>query len=179
LIIESKKFKNKLTPKPKNYKGEWEGRKEGNYKWYEIQDAVDYYNEFEKPKLMLPDIAVKNQVIYEPSNFYTVNTAYILPVDDKFLLGVLNSNLVLWFYSNITSSIRGGYLRFIRQYLEQIPISSSSEAQRTILEEIVNQILTAKAANPAADTTALETEIDRLVYALYGLTEEEIAIVEG
>ena len=40
-------------------------------------------------------------------------------------------------------------------------------------------ILTAKKANPQADTTALETEIDQMVYELYGLTEEEIAIVEG
>jgi hypothetical protein len=40
-------------------------------------------------------------------------------------------------------------------------------------------ILIAKKANPQADTTALETEIDQMVYELYGLTEEEIAIVEG
>jgi len=39
-------------------------------------------------------------------------------------------------------------------------------------------ILTAKKANPQADTTALEAEIDHLVYELYGLTDEEIAIVE-
>jgi len=44
--------------------------------------------------------------------------------------------------------------------------------------EIVDQILTAKKANPNADTTALEAEIDKLVYELYGLTDEEIAIVE-
>jgi hypothetical protein len=39
-------------------------------------------------------------------------------------------------------------------------------------------ILIAKKANPQADTTALETEIDQMVYELYGLTEEEIQIVE-
>lgn len=39
--------------------------------------------------------------------------------------------------------------------------------------------ITAKQANPAANTSALEGEIDRLVYQLYGLTAEEIAIVEG
>jgi adenine-specific DNA-methyltransferase len=43
----------------------------------------------------------------------------------------------------------------------------------------VNRILAAKEANPAADTSALEREIDHQVYALYGLTPEEIAIVEG
>ena len=44
--------------------------------------------------------------------------------------------------------------------------------------DIVDKILTAKKANPQADTTALEAEIDRLVYELYDLTEEEIQIVE-
>jgi hypothetical protein len=52
------------------------------------------------------------------------------------------------------------------------------ECQRPIVD-IVDRILAAKAADPAADTTALEREIDRIVYELYGLTEEEIAIVEG
>jgi adenine-specific DNA-methyltransferase len=44
---------------------------------------------------------------------------------------------------------------------------------------IVNRVLTAKKRDPAADTTAWEREIDRLVYGLYGLTEGEIAIVDG
>ena len=47
------------------------------------------------------------------------------------------------------------------------------------IEGLVDQILAAKQRDPAADTRALETEIDRRVSALYGLTPEEIAIVEG
>ena len=51
-------FKTQLTPKPKDWKGDdWKGRKPGAYKWYELQDAVDYYHEFEKPKIILPAIA--------------------------------------------------------------------------------------------------------------------------
>ena len=45
--------------------------------------------------------------------------------------------------------------------------------------KLVNRIMASKRANPQADTSALEQEIDRLVYELYGLTEEEIAVVEG
>lgn len=44
---------------------------------------------------------------------------------------------------------------------------------------LVDHIFAVKKANPLADTTAEENEIDRLVYRLYGLTEDEIAIVEG
>jgi type II restriction/modification system DNA methylase subunit YeeA len=51
--------------------------------------------------------------------------------------------------------------------------------QQNEIAEIVDKILTLKKANPQADTTELEREIDRLVYQLYDLTDEEIAIVEG
>jgi len=69
--------------------------------------------------------------------------------------------------------------------LEKIPIRviDFSNLDEKILHDQItshtNQILAAKRANPVADTRALEAEIDRLVYGLYGLTDEEIKIVEG
>ena len=58
-----------------------------------------------------------------------------------------------------------------------MPIKTGHVAER--VEELVNRILKEKRTNPAADTTTLEREIDQQVYALYGLTPDEIAIVEG
>lgn len=172
-------FKERLMPKPKGHSGDWKGRKEGTYQWYEIQDSIDYWEQFDLPKISLPDIAIQMQALYDTSKAFCVNTAYIIPVDDKFLLGILNSKLVLFFYSNITSSIRGGYLRFINQYLIQIPIPNPLGTAKDKLKALVDQILAAKQTDPFSDTTALEAEVDALVYGLYGLTEEEIAIVEG
>ena len=59
--------------------------------------------------------------------------------------------------------------------MEQIPIPPNTST----LTPLVTQILTLKKDNPLADTTALEAEIDQLVYSLYGLTEDEIALVEN
>ena len=171
-------YKERLMPKPKGHAGDWGGRKEGTYQWYEIQDAVDYWEQFDLPKISLPDIAIQMQALYDTTKAFCVNTAYMIPVDDKFLLGILNSRLVLFFYSNITSSIRGGYLRFINQYLIQIPIPVSSEIEKHEIISIVEQILSTKQTDPKSDTSALEAEVDRLVYGLYGLMEEEIKIVE-
>ena len=56
---------------------------------------------------------------------------------------------------------------------------AAERTQHDAIVKLVERILSAKAADPAADTSALEREIDRIVYELYGLTEEEIAIVEG
>jgi alanine dehydrogenase len=60
-----------------------------------------------------------------------------------------------------------------------LPIPNISLEQQQPLIALVSQILSAKQANPAADTSALERENDVLVNGLYGLTEEEIKIIEG
>lgn len=64
-------------------------------------------------------------------------------------------------------------------YLKAIPIAIPNDFQKAHIKTAVDQILTAKAADPTADTSVPEGEIDRLVYALYGLTDAEIALVEG
>lgn len=160
----------------------------GDY-WWELR-ACDYYDQFEKPKIMLPDIALRMQALYDCEGYYCVNTAYIIPVDDKFLLAILNSNLIKFFYSKITSSIQGGYLRFIRQYLEKIPVPTTSElAKNQIIQIISNHINLNKQLHSATLDTQRqqiqraidhsEKRIDELVYGLYGLTEEEVRVVEG
>jgi len=64
-------FKDRLTPKPKDYEGQnWKGRKPGHYKWYEIQDTTDYYLEFEKPKIMLPDISLRGNFTFDSEGYY-------------------------------------------------------------------------------------------------------------
>lgn len=68
----------------------------------------------------------------------------------------------------------------IQTYLyEQLPIASASKSQQKEITDIVDEILRIKRNDCNADTTQLEREIDKLVYELYGLTEEEIRVVEG
>jgi len=63
--------------------------------------------------------------------------------------------------------------------LEAFPIAAASPEKQKPVERLVDRILAAKARDAAADVSTLEREIDQLVYALYGLTPEEIKIVEG
>ena len=94
------------------------------------------------------------------------------------LLGLLNSKAVFWFYTRTSTQIRGGFVRFIAQYVSQIPIPTIKPAQKASISKLVNQILATKRTNPDADVSELENEIDQIVYSLYDLTPEEIAIVE-
>ena len=143
----------------------------GNY-WWELR-ACDYYDNFEKEKIILPDISIRCEALIDKSNHYTANTAYVIPGLKEEHLALLNSSLLLFFYSYLTQTIRGGYFRFIRQYLVQLPIADINEDFIKKLKEKAVEIIYIKSLNHVANTRELEKEIDQLVYQLYGLTEEK------
>ena len=70
-------------------------------------------------------------------------------------------------------------MRFKALYMSQIPIPAVASEKQKPVERLVERILSAKQCDAGADVSALEREIDELVYALYGLTEEEKALVQS
>ena len=99
----------------------------------------------------------------------------------KYALALLNSKLVsFWFRICYRSlALAGGYLRIGPNEIKTIPIPEVTLEQQTPIIELVDQILAAKAPDSDTDTSDLENEIDELVYTLYDLTDDEIAIVEA
>ena len=150
---------------------------QGKYFW-ELR-ACAYWKEFEKPKIVYPDIAQRTEFAFDDRGYFLGNTLYLLPTKEMWLLGLLNSKAVFWFYTKTSTQIRGGFVRFIAQYVSQIPIPNIDPAQKMLLKNLVNEILAAKHTAPDSDVAGLENEIDRVVYSLCNLTLEEIAIVEG
>jgi hypothetical protein len=73
-------FKERLMSKPKDWKGEkWQGRKPGSYKWYEIQDTVDYYTEFEKPKILWPGISAEvTAFAFDVAKYYGNDNVHLI-----------------------------------------------------------------------------------------------------
>ena len=105
-------------------------------------------------------------------------TNFIIPDDSPVLLGILNSKLFHWFFQNITSTIRGDYMRFKKQYVGQFPIVETEDCVKEYIATLVFQIQDTKKKNSDADVSHLERRIDQLVYQLYDLTPEEIQIIE-
>ncbi len=166
-----------------------------NIKKFAIDWQGDYLNvcdelaglnkiNYEQPKILIQYIRKISMPVRlvcaldELGEYYPLNNFSFI-VSEKgnsliSLLGILNSKLMNWYFSNcyVDYNIKP-------KYIEQLPIPQiSKEAQAPFIEK-VEKILTIKKENPKADTSALENEIDQLVYELYGLTEEEKAIVEG
>ena len=95
-------------------------------------------------------------------------------VNLRFLLGIVNSK----YASVLLSSIRGGDYHIVPEHIRNIPIPDSIAEQQAPIILLVESILASKCENPSADTSSDEQEIDRLVYHLYGLTYEEVKVVD-
>ena len=149
---------------------------------YNLRNCA-YHEEFFKPKIIWTDIAKHMRGTYDNTGYFLTNTAYLLPTNDLAVLGFLGSTLFDWYSRQTFQSLgdpwRGGGLRYIAQYMENVPMFDSNQPQSRKIADLVARILSAKDADPAADTSELEEEIDQLCYTLYGLTDEEIAAVEG
>ncbi len=100
--------------------------------------------------------------------------------DPLFLLGVINSKLISWYHLKCSPKAQKGlFPKVLVSDLKKLPISLGDTAIQNQISDAVRQVVSAKKVNPDADTIANEIEIDRLVYALYGLTDDEIAVVKG
>ena len=97
----------------------------------------------------------------------------------EFILALLNSRVINWFYANSFSNNSKLTVNISKTFLEKLPIPKINDNLNKSFITLVDQILAAKQKDPKADTSALERQIDEMVYELYGLTPEEIAIVEG
>jgi len=155
------------------------------YEWYALQRwASDYYPEFEKEKIVWQEIVREPSFAFDNTGIYVEATAFIMTGQNiKYIISLFNSKPVAFFFKTFYA---GGGLgeegyRYKKAFLEQLPIPPLIPQNQPIANQIitlVDQILSAKKQNPEADTSQLEREIDQLVYKLYGLTEEEIEIIE-
>jgi len=188
-------FKERLMPKPRNWKGkDWKGRKPGPYQWYEIQDSTDYYLEFEKVKLTWGNLAITPKFCIDYAGFYINAPSVIISSDDLYLLGILNSKICYYVISKIAAGRQGGFFEYKPVYVSKIPIHQIDFTNPIEVEQhdrmvsLVERMLDLHKRDPQTpqeanrlqrEIAATDSAIDQLVYEMYGLTEEEIEIVEA
>ncbi|MGE4287033.1 MAG: TaqI-like C-terminal specificity domain-containing protein, partial [Phycisphaerae bacterium] len=153
-------------------------RKRTNNKWFEVQDTISYYKEFEKEKIIYPNMTKYLPFILDEKGFLTNQKCFIMTGEAiKYLAAYLNSNLFKFAFRDWFPELLGGTRELSKVFFENLPIPKLSEQEQAPFISLAERILAGKEAGE--DTAALEAEVDRLVYDLYGLTEEEIKIVEG
>ncbi|MFM2385888.1 MAG: hypothetical protein RL660_645 [Bacteroidota bacterium] len=126
---------------------------------------------------------VSNTLIFslDEVGFYNTNVVYNVHIKNNalsinFLLGLLNSKLLNFWFFNIYQNDDKIFPHIQKNQLESIPIIGVSEKKQTSFISLVNKILTLKKSN--ADTSVLEHQIDVMVYHLYNLNYQEACIID-
>lgn len=189
-------FKEELMPRPKDWKkGHWLGRKPGPYKWYEIQDTIAYYQEFEKPKIIYPNICKKPEFTFDVNNIYTNQKCFIISVPDKYLLSVLNSSIFYFLFRNLLPKLRGDFYEPSLVFFKDFPIRSidiSNPLENSIHKKIVTLadkmldlnnkkralLSSAEEERIKREIKLTDESIDKLVYEIYEITVKERNIIE-
>ncbi|EGA8578049.1 class I SAM-dependent DNA methyltransferase [Campylobacter jejuni] len=165
--------------------GEKGCRKKTSNKWFETQDNIAYYEEFEKEKIVWNRISSDLCFSYDNQKNFILDSMFSITfysnINLKYLIANLNSSISkFWIKNNATTLGDGIYGAKI--YIEKLPIPKINSKNEKIADELINlvdEILKAKEQDKNANTQKLENKINSLVYKLYNLNEEEIKIIEG
>lgn len=165
--------------------GEKGCRKKTSNKWFETQDSIAYYEEFEKEKIVYPCIMAKEPCFsYETSFAFAMAPANIITSNSdilKYILAFLNSDFI---YLMLRKFYMGGGIEgeLKTNNLEKLPIPKINSKNKKLADELIklaDEILKAKEQDKNANTQELENKINSLTYKLYNLTEEEIKNIEN
>ncbi len=166
------------------------------YEWYALQRfGSNYYTDFEKTKIIYPEICQRPEFTYDDSKNYTNNKCFIIPRSDKFLLGILNSKLMNFLFRKKLPKLRGNFLMPAYVIFKNFPIYTPDfdnpddkirhDRMVTLVTEMLNlykQLSLAKTDQEKRlimqEIESTDRQIDSLVYGLYGLTADEIAVIE-
>ncbi len=172
-------FKNQLAQR-------WEP-KHGKIKWYELRPCV-YYDKFEKPKIIYPDISENGGFYWDDEGYFFNNTVYMIVGNiKKSWLAILNSKLMSWYYKQIASGLGDKGVRYFTQFMKELPIANNTDFLEPLADKMLNlnKELTKTPENTdkwhslKKEIEQTDRLIDEKVYELYRLTEKEIAIIEN
>lgn len=132
--------------------------------WWELR-ACAYYEEFEKPKIVYQEIATFQRFAYDEAGTYVNNKVFLIPTDDLYLLGLLNSAPV-WEYLGLRCGrMIGGACALQAVHVSQVPVPDAPDAERAAIARLAQCCIDAGGVG----CEVWEREIDERVAALYGL----------
>ncbi len=150
-------FRKQLEPKPTDWhETTWPGRKPGQYKWFEIQDSTEYWEEFKSPKLVYPEITWRAEWAFDSRGTFASNTVYFVVTSDTWILAVANSPAAWWYAWRNAVHGKDEALRYIGEFVQQLPIPKPSAPQRHETELAVLRLIQLTAEQQAGRKTVLD-----------------------
>ena len=141
-------------------------KRSGKQEWYELQTAPKDTLRFMQPKCIYADMASETAFAFDDEGYYVGSPASLLPTSELWLLGVLNTRAVSWFYARTAPQIRGPFLKFVPRYVSQIPIPDMESEQKALIHKIVEYILYLK-KQPTVNSRDLKYARDRVMVGYF------------
>ena len=116
-------------------------KRRGKQAWYELQALPRDVERFAQPKLVCPNTYNYQTFAVDIEGFYYGNTSYLIPTKETWLCGLLNSQTVEWFYSQVSNQLTIDPLRARSGYIQQIPIPDITPVHKALIAKIVDYLI--------------------------------------
>ena len=143
VLAHLQRFRSMLEPRPADWDGnsrDWSGRKPGSYRWFELQDAVEYWEEFAEPKVIYQEIQYHSCFAFDLKCKYLNNKAFMISSADAFLLGALNSPLMWWHNWRTLPHLKDEALSPMGYMVETLPIAQPTRYAREQANQTVESL---------------------------------------
>jgi hypothetical protein len=148
------------------------------YEWYAMQRwGANYWDDFFKQKIVWGNLNLTASYTMAEPGMYISAPCTMIVGGGQYLLAVLNSKLADHYIRSLGVTRNGGYFEYKPMFIEKLPVPEATESMEETFKELVDQLLALR--KKGENTVFIETEIDKLVFKLYGLNEEEIQVIEG
>ena len=151
-------------------------RKKTNNKWFETQDSISYWEDFNQPKITWGEISDRSKFAFDANGKYVPEATTFLMTGGKlpYLLCVLNSPLTEWFFSKVGTTTGVGTVRWKKFTIQELLVP---KADQQVLQQY-NDLVTAFVSG-SLTSTQLSQQANRIIYDMVGLSEDEISYVEN
>ena len=138
-------------------------RKKTSNKWFETQDSISYWDDFNRPKIVWGNLNLNGSYCIAPKGMFINAPSPFIATSNLAILHILNSKIADYYIRSLGVTRNGGYFEYKPMFVEKFPIPLKG------LSDI--------SSYPSTPTKQQEQEIDNLVCRLYGLTAEEISFI--
>ncbi len=157
------------------------GNDEGQHHWLELDNnpSIEYLSLFPEPKIILGRFVNRGAYCYDGRGFYHNDALYLIAGATPDLAVILNSSVIWWFLLMTSTVLQNGYIQTLIQNQRPIPIPPASPADKVRLSQLADACAAAAQRGDDATLSVHEAEIDQIVYRLFDLTPDEIALIES
>jgi len=146
-------------------------RKKTNNKWFETQDSISYWDDFNKPKIVYPNMTKYMPFVYDDMGYYTNQKCFVITGQNiAYLTAFFNSSLFKFCFRESFPELQGGTREMSKIFFDKIPVKQISNKEEELFKNAIDDI-----QNEYNKSKAIV--IDSMIYDLYNLSEKERQII--